>query len=137
MDFDGREAARRHPRRFLRLLGVHDRSEHRERRGASDEAKHSFSGGVVVGAWRMTGARYVPQVVTPIAVRVLTGPIPGYNPGDPNIHRNRCTMNARPLLAGALTVVSTMFPAASRAQRPFRVDETTIADVRAAMRSGG
>ena len=46
-------------------------------------------------------------------------------------------MNARPLLAGAFVIVASAFPAASPAQRGFRVDETTIADVHAAMRSGG
>jgi len=46
-------------------------------------------------------------------------------------------MHARPLVAGALAIVSCAFPVAARAQRAFRVDETTIADVHAAMRSGG
>ncbi len=45
-------------------------------------------------------------------------------------------MHKRGLALGALTIAALSVPSASNAQRAFRVDEATIADVHAAIRSG-
>ena len=46
-------------------------------------------------------------------------------------------MHSRRLVSCALSIAAAILPNPLPAQRAFRVDETTIADVHAAMRSGG